>query len=79
MYLLSKKRDITKVQVVKQKTAITLIGGGVFYLLIGQGVVDYLLSTQIQWDGGVGLVVIIIGVVGLVRRGKDNYNERRDP
>ena len=79
MYLLSKKRDITKVQVVKQKTAITLIGGGVFYLLIGQGVVDYLLSTQIQWDGGVGLVVIIIGVVGLVRRGKDNFNERRDP
>ena len=79
MYLLSKKRDITKVQVVKQKTAITLIGGGVFYLLIGQGVVDYVLSTQIQWDGGVGLVVIIIGVVGLVRRGKDNYNERRDP
>ena len=76
---IGQKPDTTTLAFVNQKTAIILIGVGLFYWLIGQGIVDLYVEEYIQWDGLVAVIVIGTGVVGLVRRGKDNYNERRDP
>ena len=56
---------------------IALIVVGLFYYFIVQGIIDPL--NQIWWDATVAIIVVIVGVVKVVRGGKDNYNERRDP